>query len=177
MDMRYAVPPAIMMPTTTASCVRASPISPERSEFSIVNNVSLGSKAFTSSASAGLQGNYFIQGNKVYGTTDTPADVSGAAPVTLIDNVFHGPANKIAVRLGTSADNAAFLVGNTFVTDLLWPVLPYLKPMNHGTGGSKVASRSRMRSTAILRRMRDWACGRKSPASSGMLRRARRRPR
>jgi hypothetical protein len=103
------------------------------SEFSAVNNVSLGSKAFIGPA----QGNFFLQGNKVYGTTDMPVDLVSTNPTTMIDNVFQSPAGKIGVRLGNQDNTGQTLsVGNTFATDALWPIQPIQRNMNHGTGGS-----------------------------------------
>jgi hypothetical protein len=101
--------------------------------FSVVNNMSLGSKSFA----AGLQGNFYFQGNKIYTTTGIPLDLTITTPVTLIDNVIQGPDSLPQIQFGSDAEsNNALLVNNTFATNATWPVRAYPQQFNHGVGAS-----------------------------------------
>jgi hypothetical protein len=94
--------------------------------------MSLGSKSFA----AGLQGNFYFQGNKIYAMTGIPLDLTITTPITLIDNVIQGPDSLPQIQLGSDNpdSNNALVVGNTFATDALWPVRVYPQQFNHGMG-------------------------------------------
>jgi Pectate lyase superfamily protein/FG-GAP-like repeat len=89
---------------------------------SIVNNVSLGSASFLTG-----DGNAHAQGNKVYGTTGIPFTL---VPYTaLIDNVIQPAPGVWAMQL---LNSAALVTGNTFITNLKWPIRMPLGRFDHG---------------------------------------------
>ncbi|WP_222592827.1 glycoside hydrolase family 55 protein [Meiothermus hypogaeus] len=94
---------------------------------SLVNNLSVGSKAFI----RGFLANVYLQGNRVYATTGTPLDLTNADPVVLVDNMVQAPAGQPAVRLPGAN---ALLIGNTFSGPTYWPVRVPEQPFNHGFG-------------------------------------------
>jgi Pectate lyase superfamily protein len=100
--------------------------------FSVVNNMSLGSKSFA----ARLQGNFYFQGNKIYATTGIPLDLTNTTPITLIDNVIRGPDRLPPIQLGSAETNSALFVGNTFASNLPFPVRVEQQQFNHGVGAS-----------------------------------------
>jgi hypothetical protein len=109
---------------------------------SIVNNVSLGSRSFIGNAQNIGFGSFladaYIQGNQVYGATDTPLDLTATKPVTLIDNVIQGPSDVPQVLMRNDGTNNALFLGNTFATTDPWPLRVTQQPFDHGQGASAV---------------------------------------
>jgi hypothetical protein len=89
--------------------------------FAVVNNTSIGSKAFV----AGNASTAYLRGNQVYDTTD-PVAVDMGAQLVLLDNTFasRAGATGAVVYLPSSS---SLLAGNTF-TAAGWPVRPKASP-------------------------------------------------
>ena len=93
---------------------------------SFVNNISLGSKSFMTA----IAGSIHIQGNKVYGATNVPFDLS-ASQNTFLDNVIQGPDTLPALaQIGGRA--GVISLGNTYITNNPFP----MRPIPHGVIGS-----------------------------------------
>jgi pectin methylesterase-like acyl-CoA thioesterase len=94
---------------------------------SIVNNISVGAKAFLVG-----DGNGYLQGNKIYGTVDMP--LQAGDPLLLVDNMIQMPSS------GTVFDGSSRLmaVGNTFIGSGTWPLRPAYKNYNRGLAAGAV---------------------------------------
>ncbi len=96
---------------------------------SLVNNISIGAKAFALTGYSDL----YLRGNKIYDTVD-PIAFSHGGNLTMLDNLIAG---KPGVTGGLmEAAPSGLLVGNTFTT--AWPVRPRPVRFNHADGGSYV---------------------------------------
>src|SRR5262249_46615132 len=79
-----------------------------------------------------------IQGNKVYGTTSIPLDLTATKPVTLIDNLIQGPSGVPQVLMRGDGTNNALFLGNTFASTNSWPLRVTQQPFDHGQGANAV---------------------------------------
>jgi len=95
--------------------------------FAVVNNTSIGSKAFV----AGSAGNAYLRGNRVYDTTDAAA-VHIGCDLVMLDNTFSSRPELTGAVVVLPSTSSLF-VGNTF-TAADWPVRPSVSPHpNAGT--------------------------------------------
>jgi hypothetical protein len=93
---------------------------------SFVNNTSLGSKSFMTA----IAGSIHIQGNKVYGATNVPFDLS-ASQNTFLDNVIQR-ADTLPALAQIGGRDGVISLGNTYITNNPFP----MRPIPHGADPS-----------------------------------------
>jgi hypothetical protein len=95
--------------------------------FAVVNNTSVGSKAFVT----GSTGNAYLRGNRVFDTADTAA-VHIGCDLVMLDNAFRSRPEASGAVVVLPSTSSLF-AGNTF-TAADWPVRPSVSPHpNAGT--------------------------------------------